>query len=159
MKILNIALLLVLFSGICFGFNEAEFKAEQQKIEKEFNEHKDSLNKEATLNTDIFDAKKEELNDKSETDNGTSVILGVIVVIILLTIYFAIRRYVRYRQCPLLKKYLQENPSCQTDNGIKCKDCGSKSIRSFGLYKVDDVKRIHICNSCGTNLYRSRMKI
>ena len=37
------------------------------------------------------------------------------------------------RLLPTLPQYLQSHPECKTDTGIKCRVCGSKSIKNWGI--------------------------
>ena len=60
---------------------------------------------------------------------------------------------------PTLPEYLETNPMCQTKTGIKCKVCGSKSIKNWGIRNRHDQYRMFICNHCDTHLYRSGWKI
>jgi hypothetical protein len=60
-----------------------------------------------------------------------------------------------YRSWPTVNQYLEENPELGNGQGIACIKCGSKSIRNWGISNGDDKHRLHSCNSCGTELYRS----
>jgi hypothetical protein len=59
--------------------------------------------------------------------------------------------------CKICKhnEYIKENPQCNTGNGIKCFNCGSKSIRNWGKFGANSSFRVHICNHCGLHLYKS----
>jgi DNA-directed RNA polymerase subunit RPC12/RpoP len=57
---------------------------------------------------------------------------------------------------PTLEEYLQKHPNCETGSGIKCANCGSKSIRSLGVTGANDARRRHSCNHCGVVLYKTR---
>ena len=59
------------------------------------------------------------------------------------------------RLLPTLPEYLDENQECRTETGIKCKVCGSKSIKNWGIRNRHDQYRMFICNHCDTHLYRS----
>lgn len=155
MKILKVVLLIVLFSGICFGFNEAEFKAEQKQFDKDFKASQEKFDKEFEEKRDNFNKEFEAKNKEFEFE--FNLVVGLIILMAIFIISFNIRKYLKYKKIQLLEVYLAENPMCKTDNGIKCVHCGSKSIRNFGLYRADDAKRLHICNSCGKTLYRSIM--
>ena len=57
---------------------------------------------------------------------------------------------------PVVDKYNQRNPlSRSSRNGSTCCDCGSRSIRNFGLAARNDQRRVHTCNHCNANLYRT----
>jgi hypothetical protein len=60
-----------------------------------------------------------------------------------------------YYKLPKLEEYIQQNPKCATENGIKCVNCGSRSIKNWGLYKSNSKERLHICNHCNSTLYKS----
>ena len=59
------------------------------------------------------------------------------------------------RLIPTLPQYLQSHPECKTDTGIKCRVCGSKSIKTWGIRNQNDQCRMFICNHCDAHLYRS----
>ncbi len=61
----------------------------------------------------------------------------------------------RWRRRPTLEAYLDINPECKTNRGIRCHSCGSGSIRSWGLHGAEDAKRTFSCNHCGLQLYRT----
>ncbi len=56
---------------------------------------------------------------------------------------------------PSLDEYLFANPSCKTPRGIKCNQCGSSSIKNWGMDRADDYQRKHVCNHCNATLYRT----
>ena len=60
-----------------------------------------------------------------------------------------------YRSWPTVDQYLEKNPELGQGQGIACSKCGSKSIRNWGVANGDDKRRLHSCNTCGTELYRS----
>lgn len=80
-----------------------------------------------------------------------------IIIIILITLYagYIINSYFKYFSLPTLKSYLKVYPHCHTSHGIKCCNCGSKSIRNWGIKHSNSFFRIHNCNHCGVSLYRS----
>ncbi len=82
---------------------------------------------------------------------------SVFILIIVSNIVVAILSSRKYKKIPDLNLYLTENKDCETNQGIKCKHCNSRSIRNFGLRNANDTDRLHICNSCGKTLYRSNM--
>jgi hypothetical protein len=61
----------------------------------------------------------------------------------------------RWRELPSVDEYLKVFPRCKTSHGIRCRKCGSGSIRHWGLEGADDGRRIFICNHCGIILYRN----
>jgi energy-coupling factor transporter transmembrane protein EcfT len=60
-----------------------------------------------------------------------------------------------YKKWPTVDEYMALHPESNQGRGISCIKCGSKSIRSWGLSGSGDGKRLHMCNSCGSSLYRS----
>jgi len=62
-----------------------------------------------------------------------------------------------WRALQTVKQYLGSNPACKTNNGIRCKQCNSSSIRNFGKDGVVSLKRTFVCNHCGTHLYRNEV--
>ena len=52
------------------------------------------------------------------------------------------------RLLPTLPQYLQSHPECKTNTGIKCRVCGSKSIKNWGIRNQNDQCRMFICNHC-----------
>lgn len=81
--------------------------------------------------------------------------LYFIVIVVALLIGYKIYGYYEYFTMPTLKNYLKSYPNCHTGNGIKCCNCGSRSIKNWGLSNANSFFRIHICNHCGVGLYRS----
>lgn len=166
MNLISVLLFVLILNSTCFGFSESEFKAEriqfdkdfqtsQDKFDNEFNEKSSHFDKEFKAKQDKFNKEFEE--HKKEIEFQRNLIIGLMVFMFLLIISFLTIKYLKYKKIPSVEKYLEENPSCKTDHGIECKYCGSKSIRSFGLFKADDTMRTHVCNSCGKSLYRSKM--
>ena len=80
-------------------------------------------------------------------------LLTLITIIGLIYLIFKISRL--YYDNPTLQEYVEQNPQCNTGNGIKCFNCGSKSIKNWGITNPNSYNRIHICNHCGIQLYRS----
>lgn len=50
-------------------------------------------------------------------------------------------------------EYRKMHPDCKS--GIKCHNCGSKSIKNWGRQHANDSERLFICNHCNTTLYRN----
>lgn len=87
---------------------------------------------------------------------GQTVIYQVIIVIAITFIVFVfVLEYKKWKSIPTIKDYLARHPECKTGQGIKCVNCGSKSIKNWGLKSSNDQRRLFICNHCGANLYRS----
>ncbi|KAI3593336.1 hypothetical protein D9X30_1646 (plasmid) [Cupriavidus sp. U2] len=57
---------------------------------------------------------------------------------------------------PTLDKYAEAHPENVTPRGMSCYRCGSRSIRVWREQAFVKVRQYHICNHCGTSLYRSR---
>lgn len=54
------------------------------------------------------------------------------------------------------EEYAKKYPSCKTAHGYSCYNCGSRSIRNWGVYSANDyLNRSFICNHCNTHLYRN----
>lgn len=64
-------------------------------------------------------------------------------------------KFTKYYNTPSLEDYWQQNPNCKTESGTKCKVCGSKNIRSWGLDNKADKERIHSCHQCNATLYKT----
>lgn len=62
---------------------------------------------------------------------------------------------VQRRSTPTLAKYLAAHPHCSTGRGIACFHCRSNSIRLWHRSGVLRDEQMHLCNHCGTHLYRS----
>jgi hypothetical protein len=77
------------------------------------------------------------------------------LILIFAIVYLIIKIITSYLYMPSLKEYIKENPQCNTGNGIKCFNCGSKSIRNWGKFGANSSFRVHICNHCGLHLYKS----
>ena len=56
---------------------------------------------------------------------------------------------------PTLAQYWTAHPECKTNSGIKCYHCHSKNIRQHGWKNRTDRRRVHKCNQCGNQLYRT----
>lgn len=165
-KIIRALLFIIFLNSSSFGFSEAEFRAEQKQFNKDFQASQEKFDKEFNEKSSNFDKEFKEKRDKfneefestkKEAEFQSNLIIGFIISMFLFTILFNVRKYLLYKKIPLVEKYVEENQFCKTDNGIECKHCGSKSLRSFGLFRADDTMRTHICNSCGKTLYRSNM--
>lgn len=56
---------------------------------------------------------------------------------------------------PTVEEYARRNPG-NAAGGMSCNRCGSRSIRVWREQAFIKVRQYHICNHCGTMLYRSR---
>ena len=93
--------------------------------------------------------------------------MTIIIIIIFATFFLFILRGLKHAKSndknkldcweskPTLDEYLKKNWACKTETGIKCVKCNGKSIKNWGLFSAEDSKRLFICNSCGTELYRN----
>lgn len=71
--------------------------------------------------------------------------------------YFGLLAFVLTRKgLPTVSEYARKYPACVTERGMSCYRCGSRSIRLWREQPFIAVHQWHICNSCGTSLYRSR---
>ena len=80
-------------------------------------------------------------------------LLTLFAIVVLVWIIFKV--FKSYFDMPTLNEYVKEYPHCNTGNGIKCVNCGSKSIRNWGKFGANGSFRVHICNHCCWHLYRS----
>ncbi|EKZ97085.1 MAG: hypothetical protein CL858_16185 [Cupriavidus sp.] len=70
--------------------------------------------------------------------------------------YFGLIAYVLTRPGPpSVEQYAKANPG-NAAGGMSCNRCGSRSIRVWREQAFIKVRQYHICNHCGTTLYRSR---
>ncbi|MCY1299003.1 hypothetical protein D9M68_546330 [compost metagenome] len=66
------------------------------------------------------------------------------------------QRHKRWLRFPIVDDYLERYGLNRNGRkGITCRYCGSRSIRQLGLEGWHDQRRIHQCNQCNQNLYRS----
>lgn len=56
---------------------------------------------------------------------------------------------------PTYEEYAAANPAYAGRNGVTCNQCGSRSIRLWRHQPFFRVQQWHVCNHCGTTLYRS----
>ncbi|MCO4865671.1 MULTISPECIES: hypothetical protein [Cupriavidus] len=71
--------------------------------------------------------------------------------------YFALIAFALTRKgLPTVSEYARKYPACVTERGMSCYRCGSRSIRLWREQPFIAAHQWHICNSCGTSLYRSR---
>lgn len=77
------------------------------------------------------------------------------LAVFLFIVVVLITQYSRYRGLPTMQEYLSRHPECRTARGLKCFQCSSQSIRNWGLQNAHSSSRVHICNHCGTKLYRT----
>ena len=86
-------------------------------------------------------------------------IMFLVFLFVLVTIAYGIESIKKYLAIPKLEDYLKKNPDCGTGRGIRCFNCGSGSIRDWGYSGRDSSWRVHICNSCGKVLYRTKLNL
>ncbi|MCU8019077.1 hypothetical protein L5M36_19635 [Shewanella sp. SM72] len=60
-----------------------------------------------------------------------------------------------WQQHQTFDEYIKINPNKKTSHGMKCSQCNSSSIRSWGIDGPSDKRRVHICNHCNKELYRT----
>ncbi|WP_017445436.1 hypothetical protein [Gayadomonas joobiniege] len=65
-----------------------------------------------------------------------------------------LNRLLIYRNIDNFYSYCQKNKNVVTADQISCRDCGSESIKEWGLTRRNDNKRVYSCNCCGRILYR-----
>ena len=83
---------------------------------------------------------------------GLFLVLGVIVVSLYCALALDRQAYLAK---PTVQQYAKEHPSSKTQSGYSCNQCGSRSIRNWGVDGATDMNRVFICNHCGTHLYRN----
>lgn len=69
-------------------------------------------------------------------------------------IYKNIKANKNWKSWPTLEEYWKIYPQCKTNRGTICYKCNSNYIRHHGWTNKSDNRRIHVCNQCGTYLYR-----
>lgn len=89
---------------------------------------------------------------------GALVLLSVPIILIMT--FIAANRSQRqklaeWRRLPTLEEYLAQHPECRTDAGAACSACHAASLYQRGLNGVSSSQRIHVCDECGAQLYRS----
>jgi hypothetical protein len=81
----------------------------------------------------------------------------IIYVIIIVSIGKFLFNKRKWDAIPSLEEYKEMNPHCVKKKGIRCVECGSKSIYSE-YFGEDDRRLIFICNHCGKRLYKVKRK-
>lgn len=79
-------------------------------------------------------------------------------LVLLLVVGFLVYRHFTkptWLDLPTLQAYVKAFPRCQTSQGMRCRQCGSGSIKNWGWKSADDARRMFICNHCGQILYRN----
>lgn len=85
-----------------------------------------------------------------------TVLIGIIILIVIVLILLSHANALgKWAKIPTLKDYLDENPNCKANQGVRCKHCNSSSIRNWGRDSANDKRREFKCNHCGETLYRS----
>ena len=82
------------------------------------------------------------------------IIIGLGVLFLTFVIYKSIKANKNWKSWPTMEEYWRQYPNCRTNHGTRCYKCNSNYIRHHGWTKNSDNRRIHICNQCGTYLYR-----
>ncbi len=65
--------------------------------------------------------------------------------------HFRERKHDAWLRFPSIEEYARKTQLSR----IQCWHCRSYSIRQYGLEARNDKRRIHACNQCNTNLYRT----
>ena len=86
--------------------------------------------------------------------DGIDILLVGLGILLIYRVY-SIFRNDHYSDMPTFDEYVKALPHCLTSNGVKCRTCGSKSIRNWGRESANDSQRLFICNHCNTTLYRN----
>ncbi len=82
------------------------------------------------------------------------IIFIIIGIVVILLIYVKIKSNNSWQSYPTLDEYWRIYPKCRTNRGTICYKCNSNYIRHHGWSERSDKRRIHICNQCGTYLYK-----
>jgi len=79
------------------------------------------------------------------------------LVLLLVAAFLVYRHFTKptWRDLPTLQAYVQAFPRCRTPQGMRCRQCGSGSIKNRGWKFADDARRLFISNHCGQILYRN----
>ncbi len=78
-----------------------------------------------------------------------------IVFVFCAIIYLSYSAVSNWKRLLTYSEYAEEYPDCKTKNGMKCCQCGSRSIKNWGLNSANDHRRVFSCNHCGLKLYRT----
>lgn len=65
------------------------------------------------------------------------------------------KKLTEWRMLPTLEEYLGQNLECSTDDGPACKQCHATKLYQRGLNGITSSQRIHVCDGCDTQLFRS----
>jgi hypothetical protein len=94
--------------------------------------------------------------DVKNGKSGMGYILILVGVIVIFIAYHAVSQAQSdYLAMLTPEEYAKKYPSCKTAHGYSCYNCGSRSIRNWGLNTANDKDRVFICNHCNTHLYRN----
>jgi hypothetical protein len=77
--------------------------------------------------------------------------LGFVVIVVLI-FYTGFKSSKNYLSMLTAGEYTKNYPSCKTAHGYSCCNCGSRSIRNWGVDSATDTKRVFICNHCNAHL-------
>lgn len=88
-----------------------------------------------------------------------NILVGVFLGLIVVSFVLKIRKKENKKwvnEYPLtLAQYLKMYPNLLVGKkGIQCSNCGSRFLKSVGLFDENGSKRSVSCNHCGTKLYR-----
>lgn len=62
--------------------------------------------------------------------------------------------FIDWLDLPTVSEFIESTGSIGL-GGVFCPSCKSENIRSSGWDSERDLRRVHICNTCERNLYRS----
>ncbi len=65
------------------------------------------------------------------------------------------KKLAEWRMHPTLDAYLAQHPECGTKDDPACNACHGTDIYHRGLNGITSSQRIHVCNACGAQLFRS----
>jgi fatty acid desaturase len=78
------------------------------------------------------------------------------IIAIGLVVYFCgwLLKFYRWYKLPKLADYFDDNPQCNLNGEIACKNCNSTKIKHLGVFNHSSRYRYYTCLSCGHVLYR-----
>lgn len=62
--------------------------------------------------------------------------------------------FIDWQDMPTMSEFIKASRNISL-GGLFCPQCRSEDIRNDGLETESDPRRIHICNGCGSCLFRS----
>lgn len=78
-----------------------------------------------------------------------------LITLMAAVIIFKIISNLDYRNMITSGDYAKKYPHNKLQSGYSCNQCGSRSIRNWGVDGATDMKRVFICNHCNAHLYRN----